>query len=117
VLARNDIRHINGAIAEAHGYADALESGQLGIQAPGKVTLPGPDYITFDPAAGKIVVWDSKFSSTGKFPTSAKGFEARSWLNQVNSAIQSIKEPMLKEQAQKAFSNGMIEWKIYTWPK
>ena len=48
-ISGSDIRHLNGALGEARGYNHALARGEIGIQAPGKITAPGPDYITFDP--------------------------------------------------------------------
>lgn len=117
VLAGSNIRHINGVIGEAHGYADAIKSGQIGIQAPGKVTATGPDFITFDSSTGRIIVWDSKYSSTGRFPSTAKGFGTQSWLDQTKTAIDALSDPALRAQAQKAFQNNMIDWQIYKWPK
>ncbi|MFZ5354442.1 MAG: peptidoglycan-binding domain-containing protein, partial [Bacillota bacterium] len=48
-ISGSNIKHLNGAIGEAQGYNNALAKGEIGIQAPGKVTVSGPDYITFDP--------------------------------------------------------------------
>ncbi|EGO62671.1 hypothetical protein, partial [Acetonema longum] len=116
-LAGSNINHVNGAIGEARGYNQAIANGEIGIQAPGKVTATGPDFITYDPLHQTINVWDSKFSSTGRWPSSAQGFGSQAWLDETKQAIAKITDPVLRKQAQNAFNNGNIEWKIFEWPK
>jgi filamentous hemagglutinin len=111
------MNHQNGAIAEAHGYNQALQNGEIGIQEPGKVTAPGPDYITFDPKTQTINIYDSKYSSTGKWPNSAKGFGSQAWLDETQKAINNISNSTLKQQVQNAFNNGNISWQIFKWPQ
>ncbi|WP_181107128.1 hypothetical protein, partial [Xanthomonas arboricola] len=61
VLSGKNLKHVNGSIGELRGYQAAVdELGHVGIQSPGKVTAPGPDYITFDKSTGSVVVWDAK---------------------------------------------------------
>lgn len=116
-ISGSNLRHLNGAIAEKQGYNQALANGEIGIQEPGKVTASGPDYITFNPKTQTVNIWDSKYSSTGKWPNSAKGFGSKSWLNETQQAINSISDPVLKQQVQAAFDNGNINWQIFKWPQ
>ena len=116
-LAGSNKNHINGSIGEIHGYQDALNNGEIGIQPPGKVTASGPDYITYDPATGQINVWDAKYSSKGKWPKTAKGFGSEKWLEEVKEAIEKIADPKLRKEVMDAFNNGEINWKIFKWPQ
>ncbi len=81
-LAGGNINHINGSIGELHGYQDAINNGEIGIQAPGKVTASGPDFITYNPNTGRVNIWDSKYSSKGKWPKTAEGFGTKKWLDE-----------------------------------
>lgn len=116
-IAGSNINHVNGSIAEAHGYNQALTRGEIGIQAPGKVTATGPDYITFDPKTQTVNVWDSKYSSTGSWPNSAQGFGSQAWMNETKQAIDNISDPVLRQQVQNAFNNGNVNWQIFKWPQ
>jgi hypothetical protein len=116
-IAGSNINHINGAIGEAQGYQYATQDlKQIGIQAPGNVTTPGPDFITFDPANGTINVWDAKFRSNLNFPSSANGFGSQAWLQEVQQAINNIPDATLRQQVQQAYTNGKINWNIFQWP-
>ena len=109
-------RHINGSIAEIQGYRRALSRGEIGVQPPGVVTQAGPDFITYNPNAKIITVWDAKYSSTGRWPSTAKGFRSQAWLDAVKDAINTIKDPALKSEIMSAFNNGQIRWSIFKWP-
>src|SRR4030095_11763011 len=63
VKADADVRHRNAAMAEQLGWEEAQAAGEIGIQGPGKVTDPGPDFLTYDPKADVIKVWDSKYNT------------------------------------------------------
>ena len=110
---------MNAAIAEQQGYAAALEEGQIGIQGPGKVTARGPDYITFDPDAREIVIWDSKYrgpagrSVSSTIPAS----KLKSWMPEVRNAIEAMSEGPAKQQALKAFEDGAVRGRVFKWPQ
>ncbi|MBR4085815.1 MAG: hypothetical protein IKK33_16180, partial [Lachnospiraceae bacterium] len=116
-LAGGNINHINGSIGELHGYQDAINNGEIGIQAPGKVTASGPDFITYNPNTGRVNIWDSKYSSKGKWPKTAKGFGTKKWLDETKEAIENISDTTLRDEIMDAFNNGKISWIIYKWPQ
>ncbi|WP_371375258.1 VWA domain-containing protein [Sporomusa aerivorans] len=116
-IAGSDIRHLNGALAETHGYNKALAEGEIGIQSPEKITATGPDYITYNPKTQTITVWDSKYSLNQNWPNSAKGFESEKWINETKNAIDNIQDSDLREQVKDAFKNGKIKWQLFKWPK
>ena len=115
-LSGGYLRHANGSIAEIQGYRRALSRGEIGVQPPGVVTQAGPDFITYNPNTKIITVWDAKYSSTGRWPSTAKGFRSQAWLDAVKDAINSIKDPALKSEIMSAYNNGQIRWSIFTWP-
>lgn len=108
---------MNGAIGEAQGYNNALQSGEVGIAAPGKVTANGPDYITFNAETGGITIWDAKYSSSGYWPSSAKNFGSQSWLDFTQNAINLLDDLNLQKIVQEAFDSGNIDWQIFKWPQ
>ena len=116
-LAGRYIKHINGSIGEIQGYNAAIQDGEIGLQEPGVVTASGPDYITYNPDTGYINVWDAKYSSGGRWPTSAKGFGSEEWLSEVEEAINRLGNSDLKDEIKNAFENGKIDWKIFKWPQ
>ena len=48
---RSPYSELNGAIGEARGWSQAIEWGQTPISRPGKASLLGADYITYDPSS------------------------------------------------------------------
>lgn len=58
----------------------ALESGQLPISGPGKASMPGADYITYDPSKRSVVVWDAKYRAPGgSYPSSLPAAKLEAW--------------------------------------
>ncbi|MBO4617184.1 MAG: hypothetical protein J5717_07505 [Lachnospiraceae bacterium] len=115
-LSGGYLRHVNGSIAEIQGYNQAIASGEKGIQKPGKVTAPGPDYITYDAESGYINVYDAKYSFKGIHPTTAKGFGTKKWMIEILEAINELADPELKALALDAYNKNMIAWRIFPWP-
>ena len=62
---RSPYFELNGAIGDARGWSQAIESGQTPIFRPGKASLPGADYITYDPLSRSVIVWDAKYGALG----------------------------------------------------
>ena len=81
--------HLNGAMAEEIGWQRALSNGEVGIQGPTSVTSNGPDFLTYDPARGRINVWDSKFSSSGRFPSGISASKMSSWNQDIATAVRN----------------------------
>jgi len=116
-VAGSDVRHVNGAIAETRGYHAALDSGQMGIQRPGKVTSPGPDFITYDPQSKFIIVWDAKYRVSGTgYPTSLSATTLRQWIPDVRDAINALPEGPFKWQVSNALESGRVSGSIFRWP-
>jgi hypothetical protein len=61
--------HLNGAMPEELGWRQSSDNGEIVILKPGRITANRPDYLTFDPTTGEVVVWDTKYSSSGRFPS------------------------------------------------
>lgn len=118
VLARGPRSHLNGAIAEAHGYDEALNSGHVGIKKPGKVTSQGPDFITLDTEGKSIFVWDSKYRRpSGSYPSAVSQAKLQAWGPKIRSAIDAIPPGLNKEMALEAFRVGSIIGQVFRWPK
>jgi RHS repeat-associated protein len=117
VIAEGDLRHLNGAIAEAHGYHQALSRGHLPIQGPGKVTAPGVDFITFDPGSSAVVIWDAKYRASGRFPASIPAWKVTKWTEEARTAVESLPEGVLKTKARQALEAGRIRPDIFKWPQ
>lgn len=115
-LSGGYLRHVNGSIAEIQGYRKALSLGEIGVQPPGVVTQAGPDFITYNQNSKIITVWDAKYSSTGRWPSTANGFRSQAWLDAVKDAISTIKDPALKAEIMSAYNNNQIRWSIFKWP-
>ncbi|MBN9619292.1 MAG: RHS repeat protein, partial [Actinobacteria bacterium] len=108
------INHLNGAMAEELGWQESLANGEIGIQAPGKITATGPDYITYDPDSDEIVVWDAKYSSSGRFPSGIPASQMASWNSRIASVVQDYSGPYA-QQIQQAFSNGSVRGQIFAY--
>jgi hypothetical protein len=117
-LAGSKLNHINGSIGEIRGYKNAVDDmGHVGIQPPGKVTAPGPDYITFDPVGDSIVVWDAKYRGPGgSYPSSLPTDKVKSWMPQINEAIQNMPSGPLRDKVIDAFNSGQVQGRISQWP-
>jgi hypothetical protein len=108
VKAGAPLNHLNGAMAEELGWRQSLSRGEIGIQGPGKLTTHGPDYITYDPIADEVVVWDSKYSSSGRFPSgSIPGSKMTAWSSSVSDAVGGYSGPGASE-AQRALQAGRV---------
>jgi hypothetical protein len=105
----------SGALAEAQGYARALDRGHIGLRGPTKVNENGPDFITFDPRLGRIQVADAKFSKNGVWPSGIPLSTQERWMPTVRSAVAEYSGP-LASQVRNALVNGDIDWVIYTAP-
>jgi hypothetical protein len=116
-LAGSDLRQMNAAIAEYNGYQDAINSGQVGIQEPGNVNAPGPDYVTYDPGMDQIVAGDAKYRSSGIFPSGVPDSQLQGWMPQIEQAINAMTDGPYKTAAQQAFASGQVIGQVYTWPK
>ncbi|MCC4610474.1 hypothetical protein [Xanthomonas campestris] len=101
LLSGANLKHLNGSIGELRGYQSAVdELGHVGIQAPGKVTAPGPDYITLDRSTGSVVVWDAKYRSPGgRYPKSMELSQIQSWMPEVRAAVGKLPEGPTKDLA------------------
>ncbi|MYN20904.1 hypothetical protein GTP81_29635, partial [Rugamonas sp. FT107W] len=112
---------INGAIGELRGYKQATNDlGHIGIQAPGKTSVPGPDYVTLDPAGdGTIYVWDAKYRGPNavSYPKSIPDDKLTNWMSQLKDSIKSMPEGPAKEMALDALKNGRVVGKIFKWPQ
>lgn len=53
---RSPYSELNGAIGEARGWSQVIESGQTPISGTGKSSLSGADYITYDPLLRSAIV-------------------------------------------------------------
>jgi YD repeat-containing protein len=96
--------------------AGALDEGQIGILKPGKVTANGPDYLTFDPNTGQVVVWDAKYSSSGRFPSgSIPSSKLADWNAAVQDAVNSYTGPSA-DALKQALANGAIRGEYFPYP-
>ncbi|MBB3827335.1 filamentous hemagglutinin [Xanthomonas arboricola] len=119
LLSGANLKHLNGSIGELRGYQSAVdELGHVGIQAPGKVTAPGPDYITFDRSTGSVVVWDAKYRSPGgRYPKSMELSQIQSWMPEVRAAVEKLPEGPTKDLALDAINEGRVDGRIFKWPR
>jgi hypothetical protein len=110
---------MNAAIAEQHGYTTALDKGHFSIQPPGKTTAPGPDYVTYDPRRGDVVVWDSKYRgpAAGSAPSAVPPATLRRWAPEVKAAIDAMPAGPAKTAAEAAFNAGKIRGEVFKWPQ
>ncbi len=108
------INHLNGAMTEELGWQQALSGGQVGIQGPSAITATGPDYITFDPDTDTINVWDSKFSSSGRFPSGLPAAKLSAWAPRVVEAVDSYSGPY-EEEIRQALEDGNVRGRIFAY--
>ncbi len=110
--------HVNGAIGEAHGWQRALDGGHEAIQAPGKVTAKGPDFITFDPKQRAVVLWDAKYRGPkGSFPSSPSPGQIKRWTEDARGAINALPPGALRTRALDALNSGRVKGQIFRWPQ
>ncbi|MEQ9725503.1 hypothetical protein ABRP29_07685 [Pseudomonas sp. WHRI 8822A] len=119
VLAGTNRSHVNGAVGEHRGYQDAISSfGHIGVQVPGKVTAPGPDYITYDPDNEMIVVWDAKYRGPGgSYPSSISSDKIKKWMPEVRDAVNKMPAGSARDAALEALQSGRVSGQIFRWPK
>jgi RHS repeat-associated protein len=106
------LNHRNGAMAEELGWREATGRGEISVAAPGKITAVGPDYITYDPDADVINVWDAKFSKNGRYPSSLSQAKMDAWEGDVEAAVKGYSGPHAADILN-AWSNGQIVGKIF----
>lgn len=118
---RSPYSEINGAIGELQGYNQATNDlGHISIQAPGKTSVPGPDYVTLDLVNdGTINVWDSKYRGpqATSYPKSIPEAKLNNWMPQVADSINKKPSGPAKSMALDAYLNGRVVGKIFKWPQ
>jgi hypothetical protein len=106
------VNHLNGAMAEELGWQRALARGEVGIKGPGKITEVGPDFITYDPDADVINVWDAKFSKTGRYPATLSRAKLTAWQADIQAAVNDYAGAYAADISN-ALANGQIAGRIF----
>lgn len=115
---RSPFSELNGAIGEARGWNQALESGQIGVSGPGKASLPGADYITYDPSNRSLIVWDAKYRAEGgRYPSSLPASKLQAWQSEIVNSVKNMPEGPHKAAAESALRSGRIKGQIFKWPQ
>ncbi len=114
-----NIIHQNAAIGEYQGYQYATNDlGQMGVKAPGAVTAPGPDFITYDPVKDQVVAWDAKYRGPGgRYASSMPAGKLARWLPDVRAAVNALPQGTLRDKALNALNNGSYTGQIYPYLK
>ena len=112
VAADAPAAHLRAAIAEELGWRGALSDGQVGIQGPGQVTTPGPDFITYDSRAGNIIAWDAKYTTSSVLPRSVS---PSCWMYEIRSGVANY-SGSYADEIQQAFTNGQITTRRFLYP-
>jgi hypothetical protein len=117
-IAGGDLRHVNGALGEEHGWRSALADGHRPIQGPDKVSARGPDFITYNPETRSVVVWDAKYRGPGgRYPKTLPAKQLKSWMKEVRSAVDALEDADLRHLATEALENGRLTGEIFKWPR
>jgi hypothetical protein len=107
------LRHIDGAIGEMHAQESAIREGHKIIQPIGPTQATGPDFISFDPAKGEIVVWDAKYRIDGRgYPKVLDAGKLEKWRPEVEKAVRNWDSP-LRDKAISALEDGRIRGQIF----
>ena len=115
---KNPYTELNAAIAEARGWNQALELGQIPISPPGKASAPGADFITFDPGSSSLVVWDAKYRGPGgSYPSTLSPAKIEAWQAEIVKAVQNMPAGENKAAAERALSTGKVIGRIFKWPQ
>ncbi|WP_426212032.1 RHS repeat-associated core domain-containing protein [Massilia sp. TWP1-3-3] len=119
---RSPYSELNGAIGEFQGYDKATNGlGHVGIQAPGKTSVPGrADYVTLDTAGdGTIHVWDAKYRApnNSSYPKSIPAEKLDKWMPQVENSVRNMPPGPAKDMAIDALNNGRVVGKVFKWPQ
>lgn len=116
--AGRDVRHQNGSVAEARVFDKLIKvQGHIKIQEPGKVTEPGPDFVTYNPQTGNIEVADVKYRSDGgRAPRTISNETLNRWKPAVQEAINNMPNGAERTAAQQAYDAGHIIGNIYKYP-
>ncbi|WP_420066286.1 hemagglutinin repeat-containing protein [Pseudomonas amygdali] len=115
---RSPYSELNGAVGEARGWSQAIESGQTPISGPGKASLPGADYITYDPSSRSVIVWDAKYRAPGgSYPTSLPDSKLQAWQSEIINSVKNMPEGSAKAAAESALKAGRVEGRIFKWPQ
>jgi RHS repeat-associated protein len=117
-LAGSKLEHINAAIAEQHGYAEAIRQGHLPIRGPGKTTARGADYVTYDPVQQEVVLWDSKYRGPqgGSTPRALSPAKIERWTPEARRAIGTLPDGPSKADMLQAIDAGQVRGEIFRWP-
>jgi hypothetical protein len=110
---------MNAALGEDHGYYSALEKGHVGIRAPENPSVRGRgDYITYDPDAQQVVIWDAKYRgpSSGNPPKAVPEDSLRRWLPEARRAIEALPDGPMKAEIQAALDAGQVRGEVFKWP-
>lgn len=116
---RSVVSSIQADLGEAACWREALATrAEVGLQAPGGVHYPGPDFITavtFDDGAMTIILTDVKTSTVGKFPSSEPP-EPDTWRKWVDEAAQAVAsmdlgDPVLEASIRQALDDGRVEFR------
>lgn len=115
---RSPFSELNGAIGEARGWHQTLDSGQIGVSGPGKASLPGADFITYDPSIRSLIVWDAKYRAEGgRYPSSVPASKLQAWQTEIVNSVKNMPEGPHKTAAENALKAGRVEGKIFKWPQ
>jgi len=106
---------------EELGHTTALKKGEVSITAPGKTSATGPDFITFDPGTGKIIINDGKHRLSGRFPTDITTKQYKDWLAEVKQSTKDwLAANPTHPQApaiQKALNSGAFDTRVFGWTR
>jgi hypothetical protein len=108
---------VKGFVGEYNGYAEALDRGEIGIQAPQDTHAPGPDYITLrinPDNTGTVIVYDAKYANG---PSSLSASKLSSWRDEVIDAVFAMRPGPLRDTAIQAIEAGRIEGAMYFYKK
>ena len=111
--------HLWGAMVEEMGHATRVKKGEISIMAPGKTSAKGPDFVTFDHATNKIVIWDGKHRISGRFPKDITTKQFKDWMAEVKKGVQdwltaNPTHPMAP-RVQAALANNSFDTRIFGW--
>ena len=109
---------LNSAIAEARGWQNAIDKGQVGIRPPTKASAGGVDYVTFDPTRGEVVLWDAKYRRPGgRYPSSVPATKTTAWKAQARAAAEAMPESPVRLVILDALARGKVRTEIFRWPQ
>jgi hypothetical protein len=112
--SRSLITGIRADTGEVAAWREALQRGEIGLQAPAGANVAGPDFLTAEvDAAGQatLLVNDAKTSTVGRFPTPESSVPA-TWMSELQAAIApgrlNLGDPALEAAIRAAFAQGRV---------